>query len=164
MKLGRATGLASLFVALLVLHYWLRPVLGWRAGIDFLLIGVLLVAVRVRPGAAALVGCTAGIIADAMAPSSFGAASLAMTLVAAFASWLKSTFFADNLALTAIFLFGGKLAFDTVFLTLEGRLGGKALMSQLFLWSTVAGITTAVAGVATLLIFRPLLRTPRESV
>ncbi|HKS05207.1 MAG TPA: rod shape-determining protein MreD [Gemmatimonadaceae bacterium] len=162
MKFARATGLAVIFLVLLCLHFWLRPVLGWRAGIDFLVIAVLLIAVRVRPGTAALIGCAAGLIADAMVPASFGAASLAMTLVAGFASWLKSTFFADNLALTAIFLFAGKLAFDFAFLLLEGRLGGTALLSQLIIWSTLAGFTTAIAGVITLLVFRPLLRTARE--
>ena len=50
MRLGRATGLVLLFLALLALHFWLRPVLAWRAGIDFLVIAVLLIAVRVRPG------------------------------------------------------------------------------------------------------------------
>jgi rod shape-determining protein MreD len=163
MRLARVTGLAVLFAALLGLHFWLRPVLGWRAGIDFLVIAVLLIAVRVRPGAAAVVGCAAGLIADAMVPASFGAASLAMTLVAASASWLKSTFFADNIALTAIFLFAGKLAFDFAFLLLEGRLGGTALLAQLIIWSTLAGIVTAIAGVLTLLVFRPLVRTARDA-
>jgi hypothetical protein len=35
---------------LVALHFTLRPLLDWRAGVDFLVIGVLMVAVRVRPG------------------------------------------------------------------------------------------------------------------
>lgn len=163
MKSTRLAGLTSLFLALLALHYWLRPLLAWRAGIDFLLIGVLLVSVRLRPGAAAFVGCVAGIVADAMAPSAFGATTLAMTLVACAASWLKSSFFAENIALNAIFLFAGKVAFDAAFLVFEGRLDTLALLSQLVVWSTLGGITTAIAGVLALLLFRPLLASPRES-
>jgi len=38
------------FVILVLLHYTLRPVLGWHASPDFLLIALLLVAIRIRPG------------------------------------------------------------------------------------------------------------------
>jgi len=51
---------AVAFVILVLLHYSLRPLLGWRAEIDFLLIALLLAAVRVRPGTAALIGCGSG--------------------------------------------------------------------------------------------------------
>ena len=47
------------FSLLVLLHYTIRPFLGWRTPVDFLVIAVLLSAVRVRPGAAALIGfCT----------------------------------------------------------------------------------------------------------
>ena len=44
------------FAVLVTLHYTLRPLLGWRAPVDFLVVAVLLTAVRVRAGTAAVVG------------------------------------------------------------------------------------------------------------
>src|SRR5215467_14709360 len=41
---------------LIVLHYTLRPLLAWRASIDFLVIALLIGSVRLRPGAAAMYG------------------------------------------------------------------------------------------------------------
>ena len=152
-----AAGLTVLFVVLLGLHYSLRPLLAWRAGIDFLLIGVLLVAARVRPGSAAVVGLLGGLVADALAPSSFGAAAIAMSSVAFAASWLKAVFFAENVMLNGLFLLLGKLAFDTVFLLAERRLGGLALLVQLGTWSVLSAVVTAFAGLALLLLFRPLI-------
>ena len=54
------------FVILVVLHFTLRPLLGWRASPDFLVIALLLVAIRVRPGTAALIGLVMGITADSL--------------------------------------------------------------------------------------------------
>src|SRR5919206_2483212 len=76
---GLRTALA--FVILIVLHYTVRPLLAWRADPDFLLIALLLVAIRVRPGAAAVVGFAMGLVADSVAFHAFGAAALAMSLV-----------------------------------------------------------------------------------
>ena len=55
----RSTGL---FLLLVVLHYTLRPLLGTRVTADFLLIAVLVTAVEVRPGVAAVVGLLAGAV------------------------------------------------------------------------------------------------------
>ena len=38
---------------LIVLHYTLRPLLSWRASIDFLLIALVFGSVRARPAGAA---------------------------------------------------------------------------------------------------------------
>jgi rod shape-determining protein MreD len=150
-------GLAILFLVLVVLHYSVRPLLDWRASADFLLIAVLLIAVRVRPGVGAVIGFVSGMMADALAPSAFGAAALALTLVGFGASWLKDAFFAEHVALNAIFLFLGKLAYDIVFLMAEGRLHGSALLFQLGVWTALSAAVTAFVGLAVLLLFRPLI-------
>lgn len=152
-----AVGLVVLFAGLLVLHYSLRPLLGWRAPVDFLLIGVLLVSVRVRPGTAAMIGCLAGIAADALSPSSFGAAAMAMCAVAFTASWLKTSFFDEHLALNALFLLAGKLSYDAVFLIAERRLSFGQVLVQLFVWSLLSAVVTAAAGVLVLVLFRPII-------
>jgi rod shape-determining protein MreD len=149
-------GLIS-FVILVVLHYTLRPLLGWRAPIDFMLIAVLLLSIRVRPGAAAIIGFLVGLIADSLTPDSLGAGAVAMTAVAYAASWLKAVFFADNLALNAFFFFVGKWLFDMVYFVGEQRLSGAQLVQQVFLWSPLSAAATALAGVLLIVMMRPLL-------
>ncbi len=151
-----ARGLIS-FVILIVLHYTLRPLLGWRAPIDFLLIAVLLLSIRVRPGAAAIIGFLVGLIADSLTPDSLGAGAVAMTVVAYLASWLKAVFFADNLALNAFFFFVGKWMFDMLYFVGEQRLSGVQLVQQIFLWSPLSAAATAIAGVLLIVMMRPLL-------
>ena len=146
------------FVILVVLHFTLRPLLGWRAAPDFLVIALLLVAIRVRPGTAALIGLIMGITADSLTLHAFGAGALGMTVVGFMASWLKAVFFADDLTLNAFFFFLGKWVFDIVFVVAEHRASGSELLVQLFLWSPLSALVTALFGLITLLVLRPILR------
>src|ERR671929_1369694 len=122
------------FAVLVVLHYTLRPLLGWRASPDFLIIALLLVAIRVRPGTAALLGFAMGLVSDSLDPHAFGAGALGMSVVGFAASWLKAVFFADDLALNAFFFFLGKWAFDLLYLVAERRLAGGELLMQVLVW------------------------------
>ncbi|MGH7648000.1 MAG: rod shape-determining protein MreD [Gemmatimonadaceae bacterium] len=146
------------FVVLVLLHYTLRPMLGWHASPDFLLIGVLLVAIRIRPGNAALLGLIVGLVADSLEPHSFGAGALGMSLVGFGASWLKAVFFADDVVLNALFFFCGKWAFDVIVLLAAHQMAGSALVIELLVWSPLKGVVTALFGLLTLLILRPVLR------
>ena len=157
MNWGGALRAIISFVILVILHYTLRPLLGWRAPIDFLLIALLLAAIRVRPGAGAVLGFILGLISDSLTPDSLGAGAIAMTAVGYSASWLKAVFFADNLALTAFFIFVGKWMFDLIYFVGERRVVGVELLQQLFLWSPLSAAATAVAGVLLLVMMRPLL-------
>lgn len=163
-RTSRRAGLLLLLAALVAAHYGLRPVLAWRAEVDFLLIGVLLVSVRLRPGAAAMLGFAAGLVSDALSPAAFGAGVAAMTLVAAGSSWLKARFFAEHLLLTGAFIFAGKLAFDAAYLLVEGRVTGGALFAQIGVWSALSAVVTAVAGLVVLVMFRPFTDIARRSV
>lgn len=146
------------FVVLVLLHYTLRPLLGWRVGPDFLIIALLLVAIRVRPGTAAVLGLVMGIVADSLELHAFGAGALAMCSVGFAASWLKAVFFADDMFLNAFFFFAGKWAFDVVFVLAEHRVGGMELLRELLVWSPITAVVTALWGLLTLLILRPILR------
>jgi rod shape-determining protein MreD len=157
MSWARTARATVAFVVLVLLHYTLRPLLGWRTPVDFLVIAVLLSAVRVRPGAAALIGFCTGLIADSLTPSAFGAGALAMTGIGAAASWLKAVFFADNVVLHGFFFFVGKWAFDIVYVMAERRMQGVELATQLLLWSPLSAAITAVAGIILLLMLRPVL-------
>ncbi|HMN07293.1 MAG TPA: rod shape-determining protein MreD [Gemmatimonadaceae bacterium] len=160
MSLPRAIRTLLLFVALVAAQYFVRPLLGWRVPVDFLVIAVLLIAVRVRPGGAALIGFLLGLVADSLAPESFGAAALAMTLVGFGASWLKAVFFSDNVFLHAFFFFIGKWAFDTIFVFAARQGGLYEMATRVALWSPMEAAVTAVAGVGVLLLFRGMLEAP----
>ena len=148
---------AIVCVILIVLHYTLRPLLGWRASIDFLLIALVFGAVRMRPAGAAVFGFALGIAADSLALGAFGAGALAATIVAFSASWLKAVFFADNLALNAFFLFVGKWLFDLVYVLMERRMHGVEMLMQIIVWSPLAAAVTAVAGAIAITMLRPIL-------
>jgi rod shape-determining protein MreD len=152
---------AVVFGVLLVLHYTLRPLLGWRPAMDFLVIAALLAAVRVRPGIAAVLGFCLGLAADSIVPSALGAGALAMSGIAFTASWLKAIFFADNLVLNAGFFFVGKWMFDVIQVVTEQRLDTGEMLVQLLLWSPLAALNTAAAGVVLLIMLRPVLETRR---
>jgi rod shape-determining protein MreD len=152
---SRAIVLTLMLVLLVALHFTLRPLLDWRAGVDFLVIGVLVIAVRVRPGMAAVVGLLLGAAIDAMSPEALGAGALAMTLMAFGASRLKTAFFADDLGLNAVFVFLGKVFYDVVSTLAEGRLSGMTLVWQLVAWTPLSALVTAAVGLVVLAAVRP---------
>ena len=145
------------FVILVLLNFTIRPLLGWRAEIDFLLIAVLLAAVRVRPGSAAIMGFAVGLLSDSLTPNAFGAGALAMSGVAFAASWLKAVFFADNLALNGFFFFAGRWAYAIIYVLAEHQRTGVELAQEMFIWAPLSGAVTAAAGVILLVLMRPLL-------
>ena len=161
MSLGSIARAMATFAILVVLHYTLRPLLGWRAPMDFLILALLLASIRVRPAAGALIGLALGIVSDSLTPDSLGAGAIAMTVVGYLASWLKAVFFADNIALNAFFFFLGKWVFDVIYFIVEHRLGGIELVQQLLLWSPLSAAATAIAGVLLLFVMRPLLEPAR---
>jgi rod shape-determining protein MreD len=152
-----ATRSAIVCLILIVLHYTLRPLLAWRASIDFLLIALVFGAVRMRPAAAAVYGFLLGLATDSLSLGAFGAGALAATIVGFSASWLKAVFFADNLALNAFFLFVGKWLFDLVYVLMERRMHGIEMLMQIIVWSPLAAAVTAVAGVIAITVLRPIL-------
>ena len=68
MSIARFLRTFLLFAALIALHFSVRPLLASRAAVDFLVIALLLAAVRVRPGAAAVIGFALGIVVDSLRP------------------------------------------------------------------------------------------------
>jgi rod shape-determining protein MreD len=149
------TALACAFLVLL--QYTVRPLLAWHAPIDFLVIALLYGAVRMRAGWAALFGFAIGLASDSLLLDAFGASALAMTVIGFSASWLKAVFFADNLALSAFFLFLGKWLFDLIFLAAQHRMGVGAILGQLLSWSLLSAAATAAAGVVLITVLRPLV-------
>lgn len=158
---ARTGSVTIVFLALVALHFTLRPILDWRAGIDFMVVALLVLAVRVRPGVAAAAGFAMGFVVDVMTPEALGAGALALTIVGFGASRLKSAFFVDNFGVNVVFVFLGKCAADLIFLLAERRLHGGALLAQLLIWTPLAAALTALVGLAVLSLVRPTLERRR---
>ncbi len=146
-------------LGLVVAHFVLRPRLGDpRFAPDFVLIALLFLAIRTRPGVGAGAGFLVGLLTDAVAPTAFGAAALATTVVGYLAGWLKAVFFADNLLVNALFVFVAAWVRDAIAVLAGNQLAGGALAWQLLAWSPLAGLATSAAALVVLLFFRGWLR------
>ena len=156
MSAARATRLqlALVFGVLVLLHFYVRPRLwGARVSPDFLLVALLLFAMRSGPGAAAVFGFAVGLMGDALTPARFGAGALAHTVVGYLGSWARSLFFADNLLVNAAFIAGGLWVRDLVLLVASGTDRGRLLV-ELSLYSPLQALTTALAALIVLAGFR----------
>jgi rod shape-determining protein MreD len=142
------------FALLAALHFYVRPRL-WdsRAAPDFLLLALMLVAIRARPGIAALVGFVVGVVTDVLTPAGFGAGALSHTVVGYLAALGRSVFFPDNLLVNAGLFAGGVMLRNTLMLLISGTPAGQ-LSAGLLVWAPLQAISTAVAGVLILLLFR----------
>ena len=145
----------GLLLFLVALHFAVRPRLGDpRLAPDFVLVALLFFAVRTRPGAGAAAGFLVGLMTDALAPTAFGSAALACTVVGYGAGWLTTLTFADNLLINALFVFAASWLRDAVQVLAANQLASGALAWQLLAWSPLSGLSTAAAAFAVLLVFR----------
>jgi rod shape-determining protein MreD len=141
-------------LVLVVLQFYLRPRLGnARISPDFLLIGLMLFAMRSGPGVGAVAGFLVGLIEDALTPARFGAGALAHTLVGYFAAWGRSVFFADNMVVNAAFVAVGLWFRDLIVLVTSGT-EHPQLLTELLVYSPLQAITTAAFALLLLITFR----------
>ena len=149
-----------ILVALLVfLHFTLRPWLGnplWAP--DFLLLALMLYAIRARPGRAAVAGFSVGLVTDSLVEAAFGAGALAHTVVAYLQAWGKAVFFPDNLVVNIGFFMAGAWVRDLIVLLAGGQTDIVALAWQLGTWSLLRALTTTLTGAIFLVLFRDWLR------
>jgi len=137
-----------------LLHFYVRPRLGNpRVAPDFLMAGLLLYCIRSRPGDAATMGFLIGLAGDALTPAKFGAGALAHTLVGYLAAWGRAVFFADNLLVNAGFFAAGVWLRNLIVL-LASSTPPDRLVPELLIWSPLEALTTAISGVALLMVFR----------
>ncbi|MES3032931.1 MAG: rod shape-determining protein MreD [Gemmatimonadota bacterium] len=149
--------MVAVFV-LVVAHFVLRPLLGDRIEIDFLVLALLLLSIRVRPGVGALLGLLLGAAADAAAPAGFGSAMLALTLVGYITSWLKAAFFAENAVLDGVVIFASAWGVILMRLFLSGRGFEAGAAVSALVWAPLSAAATAVVGALMFTVLRPLLK------
>lgn len=151
------TRLLLVLAFLLVLHFYVRPRLfDARFAPDFMLVALLVYAIRSRPGDAAIAGFVVGLLSDALAPARFGAGALAHTVVGYLTAWGRAVFFADNLIVNAAVFAGGLWLRDLIVLLASGT-GGEDLVARLGVWAPLHALTTAIAGILVLIVFRDWL-------
>ncbi len=63
------------------------------------------------------------------------------------------------MALNAFFFLAGKWLFNAIYLVMERRFTGGELFMEILVWSSLSAAVTALVGLLTLLILRPILRT-----
>ena len=109
-------------VLLLLLEFYLRPALVeiHHGAPDFMMLVLLLLAIRRSPGVAAVIGLIIGLVIDVLTPAHFGAGILASVLVGWGAAWGRSLFFADNLMVNAALFFIGTWVRDVLLLVFSG--------------------------------------------
>lgn len=151
--------LGFILLLLVVLHFALRPWMGDpRPAPDFLLLALLVYAIRARPGNAALAGFVVGLLSDSLTPVAFGSGMLAYACVGYLTAWGKAVFFAESLAVSGGFFFAGTIVRDVLVLLWGGHVRGTALLWQLGVWTLLKGLTTAVVGIIVLFLFRGWLQ------
>ena len=150
--------LATVFFLLVVLQFAVRPLPEdpriERLAPDFLLLALLVYAIRARPGHGAIAGFIVGLVTDSLSPAAFGAGALAHTVVGYLAAWGKAVFFAENLLVNAAFFFLGTWLRDVLVLLIGQHAQGSALYWQIGYLSPIKALTTAIAGIVVLLLFR----------
>ena len=146
--------LLIVMLLLVVLQFYLRPRL-WNARVspDFLLIALMLFAMRSGAGLGALVGFAVGIIGDTLTPARFGASALAHTMVGYLAAWGRAVFFADNMLVNAGFVAVGLWFRDLIVLVISGS-EHTQLLTELTVYSPMQALITAGFALLLLITFR----------
>ncbi len=155
MKAGRLVRAWAAPVLLVILQFSVRNRLGAeRVAPDFLLLALLVYTTRARPAAGAAAGFLVGLLGDALTPASFGAGALAHTMVGYLSSRAKTVFFAENLLVNGGLFFAATWLRNFIVALASGKLAGPQLVWELLVWSPLEALTTAVAGVLILALFR----------
>ena len=154
---GEGVRVVVVLVILMLLEFYLRPSLtDWRGMPDFLILALLLLAIRQRPGAAAVTGFLIGLLADVLTPARFGAGILAHVLVGWGAAWGRGIFFADNLIVNVALFFVGTWVRDVLVQILSGTSLAQLWVEAVW-WAPLQGVSTAAVGVVIVMLFREWL-------
>lgn len=150
-------GLVLVMLALVMLEFYARPRI-WdsRMSPDFLVVGLLILAMGSRPGTGAIAGLLVGLATDALTPARMGAGMLAHTVVGYLAAWGRAVFFAENVLVHAGMFFAGVVLRNLLVLAASGSARGP-LVHELFVVAPLQGLSTAVAGVLILYVVREWL-------
>lgn len=132
---------------LLLLHFLLRPWLtGLPVGPDLLIGGLLLAALRVQAGTAAVIGFVLGPLEAAMELGQPGTYAFVLTLTGYLAARSRDILFADAAIFVAVYLFVGTWLARAVLILLAGGSGSPvAPLAVALLDAAVTAIVCTLA-------------------
>lgn len=137
----------TVVVGLLFLHFLLRP---WLAGFpvrpDLLVGGLLLAALHVRAGTAAVLGFVLGPLEAAMALGDPGMYALVLTMTGYLAARSRDEMFADAPIFIAVYLFVGTWLARGVLVLLGGGMGPAQAIGLTALDALATAVVCGAAG------------------
>ncbi len=140
-----------LFAALSLTHLLLHVGFGiGRAAPDLLTVALLLTAREMDMGRAAGLGLFFGLLEDALSVLSFGANSVAMTIVAALGAVTRDLFVGDSMLFLVSYFVIGKWTRDLVHWLMVGESLRQPFFDQVVVQGLIGGIYAAVVGVVLL--------------
>ncbi len=155
-KRARRRRLVLVIAILIAAHFYVRPWVASRFAPDLLMLAMMLVAIRSRPGVAAVAGFLVGLTADVLSPAQFGSGALSHTIVGYLAAYGRAVFFPDNLLVNAG-LFAGGVWLRTLIVLLVSGAGAAEFASSLLIWGPIQAAVTALVGVVVVVFFRDWL-------
>ncbi|MSR01969.1 MAG: rod shape-determining protein MreD [Gemmatimonadetes bacterium] len=155
-KRARRRRLVLVIAILIAAHFYIRPWVASRFAPDLLMLAMMLVAIRSRPGVAAVAGFLVGLTADVLSPARFGAGALSHTIVGYLAAYGRAVFFPDNLLVNAG-LFAVGVWLRSLIVLLASGAGPSELASTLLIWGPIQALVTALVGVVVVVFFRDWL-------
>ena len=155
-KRARRRRLVLVIAILIAAHFYIRPWVASRFAPDLLMLAMMLVAIRSRPGVAAVAGFLVGLTADVLSPARFGAGALSHTILGYLAAYGRAVFFPDNLLVNAG-LFAVGVWLRSLIVLLACGAGASELASTLLIRGPIQALVTAMVGVVVVVFFRDWL-------
>ncbi|MEQ8328949.1 MAG: rod shape-determining protein MreD [Longimicrobiales bacterium] len=135
-------------VGLFALHFVLHVGLGLGPEApDLLTVALLLAAREVDVGKAAGTGLVFGLLEDSLSVLSFGANSVAMTLVGSLGAVTRDLFVGDSLFFLVSYFVVGKWLRDLIHWLMVGDSLRQPFVDQVLVQGTLGGIYAAVVGI-----------------
>ncbi len=140
-----------LFAGLALTHLLLHVGFGiGRAAPDLLTVALLLGAREMGMGRAAGMGLFFGLLEDALSLLSFGANSVAMTIIAALGAVTRDLFVGDSVLFLVSYFLLGKWLRDLVYWFMVDDSLRQPFLDQVLIQGLIGGLYAAVVGVALL--------------
>lgn len=133
---------------LVVLHFLLHVGFGLGpVAPDLLTVALLVSAREVGPGAAAGTGFVFGLLEDALSVLSFGANTVAMTVVGSLGALTRDLFVGDSLVFLVSYFVIGKWLRDLVHWLMVSEQLRRPFMDQVLVQGLIGGVYAAVVGI-----------------
>jgi rod shape-determining protein MreD len=135
-------------VGLFLIHFFLHVGLGIGGGApDLLTVALLLASREVGMGGGAGLGLLFGLLEDALSVLSFGANSVAMTILGLAGATTRDLFVGDSLVFLVSYFVLGKFTRDLVHWVVVGESLRGPFVSQVLVDGLVGGVYAAVVGI-----------------